>query len=252
MNLKPFSKSSSKLHRKKQKELQQLLQQKKANAPTSSVKRKGLRFKRRIDSNAATDNPIAEGKAEENKLVINLSNIPMTEAQGRLLTLGPKFCPTPRFINTHQLSEDVREGCQRVRLQEWHHTSDTDDSTDEEEASAPKFYTPTGFMPPVVRDKTSYIYIYNTYHIWSIDWLEEVLRGLRNFLNMDRSEHHSIDDLKERGMEKGSGRHSTLRSRERSVFNQTNTGTVSRTTMESMLRDGAERVWVFPSAKMSS
>ena len=32
----------------------------------------------------------------------------------------------------------------------------------------------------------------------------EVLRGLRNFLNMDRPEHHSIDHLKERGLEKGS------------------------------------------------
>ena len=28
----------------------------------------------------------------------------------------------------------------------------------------------------------------------------EVLRGLRNFLNMDRPEHHSIDRLKERGV----------------------------------------------------
>ena len=33
----------------------------------------------------------------------------------------------------------------------------------------------------------------------------EVLRGLRKFLNMDRPEHHSIDRLKERGVEKGSG-----------------------------------------------
>ena len=31
----------------------------------------------------------------------------------------------------------------------------------------------------------------------------EVLRGLRNFLNMDRPEHHSTHRLKERGMEKG-------------------------------------------------
>ena len=41
----------------------------------------------------------------------------------------------------------------------------------------------------------------------------EVLRGLRNFLNMDRSKDHSINRLKERGVEKGSGRHSTLRGR---------------------------------------
>ena len=52
----------------------------------------------------------------------------------------------------------------------------------------------------------------------------EVFRGLGNFLNMDRPEHHSIDCLKEKGLEKGNGRHSTLRGRERSVFNQTNIG----------------------------
>ena len=46
----------------------------------------------------------------------------------------------------------------------------------------------------------------------------EVLRGLRNFLNIDRPEHHSIDRLKERGVEKG---------QERSEFNQTNIGSVS-------------------------
>ena len=153
------SKSSSKLHRKKQKKLQQLLEQKTASAPTPPVKHKGRRFKRRIDSSAATDNPTAKGKAGENKLVINLSNIPMTEAQERLLTLGPKFCPTPRSINFPTMSKrdvgesdyrrDVKEGCRRVRLQEWHHTSDTDDSADEEETSGPKFYKPTGFMPPV-------------------------------------------------------------------------------------------------------
>ena len=48
----------------------------------------------------------------------------------------------------------------------------------------------------------------------------EVLRGLRNFLYMNRQEHHIINRLKERGVEKGSGRHSTLRDRERSVPNQ--------------------------------
>ena len=58
--------------------------------------------------------------------------------------------------------------------------------------------------------------------------------ALRNFLNMDRPEHHSIDRLKERGVEKG---------RERSAFNQTNIGTVSRATLERLLRDGAERIW---------
>ena len=80
----------------------------------------------------------------------------------------------------------------------------------------------------------------------------EVLRGLRNFLNMDRPEYHSTDRLKERGVEKGSGRHSSLQGRERSVFNQTNIGTVSRATLGRLLRDGAGRVWAFPSTTMPS
>ena len=42
--------------------------------------------------------------------------------------------------------------------------------------------------------------------------------GLRNFLNMDRPEHHCIDRLKEREVEKGSGPHFTLRGWEGSVI----------------------------------
>ena len=78
----------------------------------------------------------------------------------------------------------------------------------------------------------------------------EALRGLRNFL--DRPEHHSIDRLKEGRVEKGSCRHSTLQGQERSVFNQTNIGTVSRATLGRLLRDGAERLRAFPSATMPS
>ena len=80
----------------------------------------------------------------------------------------------------------------------------------------------------------------------------EVLRGLMNCLNTDKPEHHSTDRLKERGVEKDSGRHSTLQGRQRSVFNQANIGTVSRATLGRLLRDGAERVWAFPSTTMQS
>ena len=40
----------------------------------------------------------------------------------------------------------------------------------------------------------------------------EVLRGWKNFLNTDRPEHRSIDRLKVRGVERGSGRHPPPRS----------------------------------------
>ena len=80
----------------------------------------------------------------------------------------------------------------------------------------------------------------------------EVLRGLRNFLSTDKPEHHSTDRLKERGVEKGSRRHSTLQGRERSVFNQTNIGTVSRATLGRLLRDRAVCIWAFSSTKTLS
>ena len=76
----------------------------------------------------------------------------------------------------------------------------------------------------------------------------EMIRGLRNFLNTDRLKHHSIDRWKERGVEKGKGLHSPFRGRERSVFIQTNIGTVSMTTLRRLLRDVAECVWSSPSA----
>ena len=73
----------------------------------------------------------------------------------------------------------------------------------------------------------------------------EVTRGLRNYLNKDMPEHHSIGRLKKRGVEKGSERHSILQGQERSVFNQKNIGTVLRATLGRLLRDGAKRLWAF-------
>ena len=54
---------------------------------------------------------------------------------------------------------------------------------------------------------------------------------------------------KERGEEKGSGRCSSLRSRERSVFNQTNNGAVSVASRGRLLTDEEERVWVVPALR---
>ena len=40
--------------------------------------------------------------------------------------------------------------------------------------------------------------------------MAEFQRGFRNYLNEDRSEHHSVNRLRERGIEKGSGPRSML------------------------------------------
>ena len=49
-------------------------------------------------------------------------------------------------------------------------------------------------------------------------------------------------DLKEEALDG-----SSLKGRERAIVNQTNIGTVSKATLGKLLRDGLERIWVFPS-----
>ena len=83
---------------------------------------------------------------------------------------------------------------------------------------------------------------------WQAQQISHLVCTLRNFLNTDKPEHHSTDRLKERGVEKGSGRRSTLQGRERSN-DHSNIGTVSRATLGRLLRDGAESVWAFPSVQ---
>ena len=45
----------------------------------------------------------------------------------------------------------------------------------------------------------------------------------------------------------GSARRVSLKGRERAVIDQTNIGTVSKATLGTLLRDGVERIWAFPS-----
>ncbi|KAL8578279.1 hypothetical protein ACOMHN_005670 [Nucella lapillus] len=71
----------------------------------------------------------------------------LSENQQELLSLGPKFCPTPRSLDHDQLARDIGEGCRRLRLKELFYESD-----EEEETVAPKFYKPTGYSPPTERD----------------------------------------------------------------------------------------------------
>ena len=79
----------------------------------------------------------------------------------------------------------------------------------------------------------------------------EVLRGLKNFLDMDEQEHYSTDRLKERSGE-----------RKRPTFHPPRSGTVCvppdkywhcfEVYLGKTVERRAERVWVFPSATMPS
>ena len=60
--------------------------------------------------------------------------------------------------------------------------------------------------------------------------------------NKDRPKHHNIDHLKDRGVEKGNGRRSTLRGRERSEVNQTKLCIASKTALGRLLISTMERL----------
>ena len=80
----------------------------------------------------------------------------------------------------------------------------------------------------------------------------EMLRSLRYYLRVQRQGHYTIDCLEERELERGSARLSSLKGRERAIVNQTNTGTVSKATLEKLLRDGLDSICAFPSAQIPS
>ena len=76
----------------------------------------------------------------------------------------------------------------------------------------------------------------------------EAPRSLINYLLAQNQGHHTIDRLADRGIVKGGGRRSTFKGRDKTVVNQTNTGT----TCEKCLRDGAALICAFPSAYIPS
>ena len=75
--------------------------------------------------------------------------------------------------------------------------------------------------------------------------------SLYYYYGQARALQHWSSEGKESG--ERNGRRSTLQGRERSVFNQTNNLlTLFRGHLGRLLKDGARRVWAFPSATMSS
>ena len=73
---------------------------------------------------------------------------PAQEVPQRTQRKARRFCPTPRSLDHQQLSQDIAEGCSRIRLKELYYDPD-----DDEESTPPKLYKRTGVVPPSGRDK---------------------------------------------------------------------------------------------------
>ena len=63
------------------------------------------------------------------KMVINLSNVNLSEDKRRLLSRGLTFCPRPSRIDKFQLKQDIRNFTRRLRLREFFHDQDEDNTT---------------------------------------------------------------------------------------------------------------------------
>ena len=70
-----------------------------------------------------------------------------------MLSLGPKFCPVPKTVDTQALEYDVKEGCRKVRLKEFFY-DDNAEAGELESTDTPRFYKPTGWTPPAGRNAT--------------------------------------------------------------------------------------------------
>ena len=67
-----------------------------------------------------------------------------------------------------------------------------------------------------------------------------VLKNLRHYIQAQSQGHHTIDCLEERSIERGSNWHWPLKWWGRAIVKQSNTGTVSETTLVALLRNGLE------------
>ena len=111
----------------------------------SNKKRKTRRFKKKSPNRNQGIN-FSFGNID--KSVVNLSDVCLTEDQKKVLSLGPKFCPTPQSLDIVTVVNDVEEGCRKVRLKEFHFDVDNPDNI----TQVPKFYKPTGYDPSSGRD----------------------------------------------------------------------------------------------------
>ena len=85
--------------------------------------------------------------------MVNLSQVTLTDEQKCVLSRGQKFCPTPRSLDMQQLTEDIREGCRKLRLRELHFDPEAEDTS-----TPPRFYKATGYRPPGGRDRGLDVY----------------------------------------------------------------------------------------------
>ena len=125
-------------------------------------------------------------------LVINLSDLPLTDDQVHILNLGPKFVPTPHTLNHQEFEQDVNEGCRLVRLKELLY-----DEKNHTDSTTPKFYKKNFFMPSRHRDKHLDNYCDELLH-QTKSWIVNKNHGD----NLHKNHRKAIRDLRQHVLER--------------------------------------------------
>lgn len=178
--------AQDRLKKKKRRKLMKLLHEDTHSIQTAvEVKKKGRnrRFKR-ISTNISEN---ARAASQPKGVVINLSSLELTADQEELLSLGPKYCPTPNSLDRDQLTRDIEEGCRKLRLKEMFYESD-----EEEETTVPKFYKATGYSPPTGRDSAL-----DQYCKTLINRAEQYLPSRRPHDNLSHGLRKALKDLRD-------------------------------------------------------
>ena len=92
---------------------------------------------------------------EEPSTVVNLSGVPLSEEEVKLLSRGLSFCPTPHHNNKEEILDDLEGYFRRLRLKEFFLEEDEEENYDAEISFRP----PSTWMPPKGRDAALETYI---------------------------------------------------------------------------------------------
>jgi hypothetical protein len=189
-------KLQGKLAHKKRKKLDRFCS-KGSKTPTTPMdsterptKRKCRRFRRHLRQCCMSDTKAHIDCNTDKVGVINLSSHELTPTQTKVLELGPKFCPTPHHLDKHQLSQDVHEGCRRVRLKELHY--DENKEADDTVNNIPKFYKKNFYEPEEGRDESLDAYCGIIQGLVSSFTHTQTIRS-----NLNKDEQTAINELKQ-------------------------------------------------------
>ena len=131
---------------------QETSKKRKVSRLTESKRTKELRRRRKKKTSGNMENTI--NNTLTNNTVVNVSNVSLSEGEELLLSRGLSFCPRPSRIDQFRLKDDIKDFTRRLRLREFFHDPDEDNTT-----PIPPFRQKSKWTPPTNREPALENYI---------------------------------------------------------------------------------------------